>query len=292
MQLPRKQLLELVALYELEPGLRDVFVEGPFDVAIIKWFLDQKGLIGTVYDISTVEIPDDEIRNRGRKANNYERVAFLAEYAENCLQPNQKQVTCVVDRDFADFLQEVRDIGSLLYTDYSCMEMYSFNETTLDKFFTVYCNKTNWPAGAIIRSLASMLQELFLLRLANEVLGWEMRFLEKLPCMVVVGWAIEFDSEEFLRRYLNKNDRMSVMDEFSRVVNSYRGQLGGDPRCQIQGHDFVEVLCWFLRQKGVAGDVANARIVGRVLVVSLSAEQLEGTQLFGCLAQRVGTNET
>jgi len=77
-QLPRKQLTELIALYELEPDLRDVFVEGPFDVAIIKWFLDQKGTKGVmVYDISFIEIPDDEIRSRGRSANNHERVSFL-----------------------------------------------------------------------------------------------------------------------------------------------------------------------------------------------------------------------
>src|SRR5688500_15267818 len=125
MELPRRQLSELLTLYELEPTLRDVFVEGPFDVSIINWFLHEKGCqdVG-VYDISTIEIPDGEILNRGRKANNRERVIYLAEFMQNSLQPNKNQITCIVDRDFSDFLQDRRDIECLLYTDYSCMEMY------------------------------------------------------------------------------------------------------------------------------------------------------------------------
>jgi len=193
----------------------------------------------------------------------------------------------VVDRDFSEFLLTERQIASLLYTEYSCMEMYLFNKTTLAKFFTIFCNKADWPTEDIILSLASVLQELFLIRLANQVLGWKMRFLENLPCMIMVGWSIEFDRDEYLRRYLNKNGRMKEMEDFLGAINSHRLQLSTDARRQIHGHDFVEILCWYLRQKGMSSEFANAKILGRVLAVSVSSDQLEETNLFRCLAERI-----
>lgn len=37
----RRTIPELVARYILEPSLRDVYVEGSDDRALIKWFLEQ-----------------------------------------------------------------------------------------------------------------------------------------------------------------------------------------------------------------------------------------------------------
>ena len=288
--MPRKQLKELRALYELEPTLRDVFVEGSFDLTIIKWFLGVKNFqhVG-VYQIETVEIPDGHILEQGRKANNYERLVFLAQYATRVLGSEQNQVTCIVDRDFVDFLNSATAIKCLLYTDYSCMEMYLLNEATLQKFFTIYCNRSDWPTGEIISTLSGLLQELFLFRLANEALGWEMGFLDNLPCIEVNSWSITFDAEDFLRRYLNKNSRMSAVGEFSRTVDSFREKLTTDIRNQSHGHDFVEVICWFVREKGIAGILANPKIVGRVLAVSLDPDQLSNTCLFQSLVQRVSS---
>lgn len=54
----RRRLEELIARYELEPSLCDIYVEGLTDKFLIQWFLDKLGIDNyAIYEIDTVEIP-------------------------------------------------------------------------------------------------------------------------------------------------------------------------------------------------------------------------------------------
>ena len=59
----RRTIAELVARYELEPTLRDVYVEGRFDSAVLTWLFRERGCVdAVVYEI-------DPLRDSGRSFN-------------------------------------------------------------------------------------------------------------------------------------------------------------------------------------------------------------------------------
>jgi len=68
----RHKVEELVALYELEPTIRDVYVEGETDEAFFEWFLAQTapGRV-EVKGIDSVEVPRCRVSTRcsGPKQN-------------------------------------------------------------------------------------------------------------------------------------------------------------------------------------------------------------------------------
>jgi hypothetical protein len=62
----RRTLEELVTRYQLEPGLRDIYVEGKTDKILLEWFLEQRGVKSfAVYEIDTVEIPAQKLFELG-----------------------------------------------------------------------------------------------------------------------------------------------------------------------------------------------------------------------------------
>jgi hypothetical protein len=283
--IPRRKLEELFFVYERHPELRDVFVEGAFDSAIVKWFLQACCIRSVgVYEISTVELPDGDIIISGRKANNRERVVFLGKLLAGRFST---QATCVVDADFSYLTKQFEQCPVLFYTDYASMEMYFFQEDVIGKFVTICCRRGDWPVNRIMRSLSIVLQEFFLYRLANEELRWEMDWLDRVACLEIRGWDLEFDGEEFILRFLNKNAKADKRKEFIGKVDSLRPLLQADPRYQMHGHDFVAVLAWYIRNKGVPGEHTTPENVQTALALSMNYAALKGESLFGRLLERL-----
>jgi hypothetical protein len=53
----RRTIEELIARYELEPTLRDIYVEGYTDALFFRWFLQKSNATNAiVYEIDCVEI--------------------------------------------------------------------------------------------------------------------------------------------------------------------------------------------------------------------------------------------
>ena len=223
----------------------------------------------------------------GRKANNRERVIFLAEYLSENIGREALQFTCVADCDFGRFLDTCVNIPALLYTDYTCMEMYFFDKDTLDRFFQIYCNRSDWPTQIILDSMSLVLQEFFLFRLASEHLEWGMDFLDGIRCVDLRGWDILLDSKDYITRYLGKNSRIKEIEEFRNTVVFYKEKLKSDPRHQMHGHDFVDLLCWLFHQKGLPGELKNKKVVARVLAISTDVNILKEFNMFQALLSRV-----
>ena len=283
--IPRRKLDELFFIYEMHPELRDVFVEGAFDSAIVKWFLQVCCIRSVgVYEISTVELPDGDIIMSGRKANNRERVVLLAKLLAERF-PNQ--ATCLVDADFSYLTRQFEQCAVLLYTDYASMEMYFFQADVIGKFVTICCQRGDWPVDKIMQSLTIVLQELFLYRFANEELRWEMDWLDRVVCLEISGWDLEFDGDQFILRFLNKNAKAGNTQEFIAKIDSLRPLLQADPRYQMHGHDFLEVLAWYVRNRGVSGERTKPENIQSALALSINYQDLKAEQLFSRLLERL-----
>ena len=132
----RRRFEELVARYELEPSLRDIYVEGLTDKSLLEWFLEKCGIDNyAIYEIDTVEITAHELYNLGLNDNARSRVIALALKLNNYFKECLPSVICVADRDF-DYLLGVSefDCDLLLFTDYTSIEMYLFNPSIIQKF--------------------------------------------------------------------------------------------------------------------------------------------------------------
>jgi len=283
----QRTIEELITLYELEPQLRDIYVEGPTDVSFIGWFLDQVGKDNViVYDISTVDISVQVIQSHSLENNNRDRVIALAIELESRLVEPTIQVTCIVDRDFDLILNKEYECNLLLFTDYTSIEMYLYCEKCLDKFINLYLRGFPFSAGYLLARLSSVLQEVFLIRLANKLLGLELEWMTFERCCHVDRGEVVFDADVFVTRYLNKNSVLERQGEFRSVVDTWRSKLTNESRCQMHGHDFISLLAWYIAKHGVNSKLARPEIVERTLFSCIELKQIADERLFQSLAAR------
>jgi hypothetical protein len=283
---PRRTLSELEFIYSQDRDRRDVYVEGSFDAAVLHWFTHECALNGVaVYPISAIEISDGDIIAAGRKANNRERVVHLADFLADS---DARRAACVVDADFWSLRAAQAPAPPLYQTDYSCMEMYFFSAQSLGKFFTLCCRRSEWPVETIMESLASVLQEFFLYRCANDDLGWGMDWLDKNVCMKVTGWQIDFDKDEYLTRFLHKNSRAREKTRFVEHVTQLRTRLKADARYQMDGHDMMSLLAWYIRKKGIGRERCQDENVLMCLTMTLDHRIFQKEHMFQMLSARLG----
>lgn len=285
MVVERKRLNELRLKYRLEPTLRDIYVEGESDASIIRWLLREHGnRSAVVYYISTVEVPIEILDKYGQDDNNRGRVIALAlELASvNLLS----QATCIVDRDFDAILNNLIGLENLLFTDYSSMEMYFFNSWHLEKLFSLALGRQIDNAQVILDNVAAILQEVFLIRLANHLQKLGFGCISITCCCQIKEGKIKFDLTDYMTRYLHKNGGHSHRSTFDEKVNECRALLLQDPRQQMHGHDFLEVLAWYIR-KTCSMQHYNEASLKSALMASLESSKLISENLFVNILRRV-----
>ena len=294
----RRKLDELVARYELEPSLHDVYVEGLTDKCIIQWFLDKSNLDTkncAVYEIDTVDIPTDQLFALGLNDSNRSRVIFLAFELQRLSKTSLPHVVCIADRDFDDLIGSSSiESELLLFTDYTSIDIYLFDSNIIEKFLRLALRKDDLEAVNILTNIYPILEEMFLLRAANQSLSYGMEWL--LPsalksCFKKIrkGAPLEFDSKDFVDKYLHKNKRNSDKIAFLDKVNELRNKNISEIRNKIRGHDFIQLFCWYIEpylpkdKKGFS----DPEIVFSTLLCCLDVDYLMQETLFQELTRRV-----
>jgi hypothetical protein len=294
----RRKLDELVARYVLEPSLHDVYVEGLTDKSIIQWFLDESNLDTkncTVYEIDTVDIPNDQLCELGLNNGNRSRVIFLAFQLQRLFETTSlPHVVCIADRDFDDLIGSSSiESELLLFTDYTSIEMYLFDSNIIEKFLRLALGKDDLEAVNILTNISPILEEMFLLRAANQSLSYGMEWLAPASLRGCFkrrkGGQIEFDSKDFVEKYLNKNKRYSEKSAFLDKVKELRNKNISEIRNKIRGHDFIDLFCWYIDpylpkdKKGFS----DPEIVLGTLRCCLDVDYLMQEKLFQELTRRV-----
>ncbi|AVH72444.1 hypothetical protein [Nostoc sp. 'Lobaria pulmonaria (5183) cyanobiont'] len=289
----RRTLDELVTRYELEPDLRDIYVEGKTDKLLIEWFLDQKKNQGfAVYEIDTVEIPAQLLFEQGLKDNNRSRVITLALYINDKLSETSLHITCVADKDFDWLFCKEYQCDLLLFTDYSCLEMYLFNEAVLDKCLRLGLGLSQPKAREVLNQLSRVLEDLFLIRDTNEALNLNMRWLDKFGDCCKLNkkdYQVQFELKTFITKYLNSNSNRSQESRFITKLEELRAKKLIEIRYKIHGHDFTELLCWYIRPY-LGTEIRssyNSEILARSLLACIDADKLSQEGLFQRLLARI-----
>ncbi|WP_173046752.1 DUF4435 domain-containing protein [Nitrospira sp. KM1] len=251
MSYDRRTLEEIIARYELEPTLRDIYVEGEFDAFLIRWVLHEVGIRDSfVYEIATVEVPSSLLSDLGVDNNNRGRVVALAHRIAHHLGSQNRQVTLVIDKDFDSLLGKSHNTDLLLVTDYSSMEMYFFNQWHIQKFLTLVLQEGSLDVPILLSHITSILEYLFLLRFANYVRRLNLQWMSFERCCTYEtgGSEIHFDQEDFITRYLNKNSASANKNDILQTIEEYKSRLSSDARLNAHGHDYYALMEWISKQ--------------------------------------------
>ncbi len=279
----KKTTDELVSLYELEPELKDVYVESPQDKSLLDSFLRKchKNKIA-VYTADEFHVPDTELAARGLAINSSRsKLLWLSQALAEAPEINAS-VLCVADRDYEDFLPSSVEANPFLaLTDYNSLESYVLDDGALSKFISIALGRPPAEYATLRRRLVKALKEIFFIRLANESLEWGMTWVKPRRYISVRRDYIEFDRDSFITAYLLRNTRGGARGEFEDMITQLKANSPADDRHLIRGHDLMEVLHYAAKKLLQSSrKVGDAEFFAGALLASLEAEDLKQFGLF------------
>jgi hypothetical protein len=289
MNLPRRTIEELEAIYSLEESFRDVYVEGSTDQSFFRWFLDQSGLKATrVYVVEDIEISAEAVTALGLDIGNRGRVVALAHALERIAGGGTlPQATCVVDRDLDRFLSIEWTCTCLLFTDYTSLEMYVCNNAVTERFVRLYCGKAVIDPTEVISQVIRIAEQLFALRLARKKLGLSFAWGSIHKSLELESGEIRFDERKFVYRMLSQggshNDSVALLEK----ARECRAEMTFDSRHQMQGHDYMKVFAFYFRKRFQNTYLFNDQAVAGALFLCADESSLRGKRLFRQLQDHI-----
>jgi len=207
----RRTIPELIARYEEEPTLRDVYVEGQYDDTVVSEFLlaqdDCEDVV--VYQIDTVEVTAATLSENDLDEGQKGRIIAACLALATALG-DTPQVTGIVDRDY-DKVRNIRyECPLLLFTDHACMEMYCFTEAVLSRFFRLFVRRDEFTSARFIAAVRAVLIEAFLMRAANQEKGYGLKWLEvEDQCLLTLDKA-DLDTADYAKTGRSRTSRCFV----------------------------------------------------------------------------------
>lgn len=287
----RHKVEELIQRYSLEPTLRDLYVEGSSDAALLRRFLRRRGhRAAVVYEIDGVDIPPQTLREHGLSDGKRDRILFLSSELSKHLPHGTNAVTCVADVDYDVVLRDPSSLDFLFFIDYSGLELYTYEARFLDEVLAT-AGLGSLSGADILSQLEPILKRLYLIRAAGLALGLNLKWLNSSTetCSLVHG-GVRFDESDFIDRLLNKNTAFHEKRKLVEKVAEFeqKAQTCPDARKVIRAHDFAELLAWYLkrRQKGNK-EWHDKDLLERFLLAHLQMEDLASHPFFQALETRI-----
>lgn len=256
---------ELIARYELESKLCDIFVEGSFDREILSNVAQKNKIDAFIYEIDTVDVPPDLLMKYGLTNGNKQRVITLAKELAN--HDTGTSYRCIVDRDLDTWNGKIESVKALIYTKFTSIELYFFSEELLKDIVVVTGKSKISDFELYLLSLIKILQCLFGLRLADKELDWKLSWLPLYKFIKKEGSELKFDFDDYLAKLLLKNSRSKFGREYKDKIAGWNSKLIGDYRLSIRGHDFVELISLSIKEfKGIS-DFTTESAIERLLIL-------------------------
>lgn len=236
----RATINEIKIKYELEPTLsKTVYVEGSSDKSLIEWFLKKSDIQNiAIFEIQMVEIDAEKLLKQGFEDNNRDRIILLSFLVE-------QGIVGIIDSDF-DFIEAPTYVkpAHLLSTDYSAMELYGWNEETLEKVLLGYSSKQPKVYQDFLNMLGDILVELFLIRFAKKKIEASLPNIDFSRNLSLKSKIINFDRDAYLKKYVS--NKQAKITEFNNFIEEIKKILPADIRKIIHGHDFINLLKFYL----------------------------------------------
>jgi hypothetical protein len=295
--IPRPTIEELALRYALEPTMRDVFVEGPSDQAILQWYTHEScpgNAAVAIYQIDDIDVPKDLLQQHGLTSGNRSEVLALCLELEKRCGHHSVSATGVVDLDEYAIIDGDRECALVLKSDFSCIEMYLFSDKCLQKMLTLVFPNAKRSSQDVIDELAPILCECFLARAANQTLGLGARWIALDRFAFVKGGHMQFRLEDFRRHYLQGSGVSERRSEFDAETEKLRAKLKGDFRFAANGHDAICLLGVLLKgfcKKSKDGDKTCPHVLVHFLTCSLETADVCHFPMFQGLLTRIAESD-
>jgi hypothetical protein len=286
----RRNVDELCTLYDLEPTVRDIYVEGPNDVALISWvLLLMPRSNAKILEISGVDIPEEILKKYSLGSGNRDRVIALAlEFNEKLSEGAKNAPSLVYDVDHLRVTDSVYSSTLLAPTDFTCSEMYLFNDATFQKMMMLVCLGCAVSAEQAMAELSKVLTRLWVIKVANIRLGLGMSWVGFEKCCKIDSGRIIFDEQEYVDRYLQANGQTCRKQDFVAEIAELTSRLEDDPRFCIDGHHFIALArAFFLSVASSRDALRSENGFLRSFYGCLDADEFKRTALFQFLQSRV-----
>lgn len=286
---PRRTLAEIEQRYILEPTLRDLYVEGEHDKRIYEWYLKERDYNDVaVFNIGTIDISPELLNTHGLGTGNRDRVIALAIELDQRFEALMRNVRCIADADFNFVKQAYKTANHLLYTDYTSLDLYTYEPRTIGKL-TVMLGITEADVQWIFHNMTPVLKDLFIARASAVAMDLGVRFPNFVRYCALSNETVAFNREACLQNWLNSNGLAHRLREFEEMCANLGAMDLSDDRMCIHGRDYFELLSWVLEQRfrsrrnRFGGDE-----IQKLLSMAIEADRLSQEHLFLQIERALG----
>jgi hypothetical protein len=284
----RRTIPELAAKYRLNPGVREVYVEGEFDRRVIRWYLNSKRLRDVaVIRVEMVDVPSAVLFRHRLSDGEKSRVIGLGMELSGIFGNALAQATCVIDADNDRILNKPVWCNCVISTDYTSMEMYFVQASLLAKYFQAILGYEDIDVVDLLRQYSEILTELHLIRAANEALGLALRWISFASAYRNDRALREFDRDKFVRSLLQNSGAMAGRDQLLQKIEELRHKLDEDMRNRCNGHDFLDLLWLDFGSRAKRCGLQNVEALSSALRGCIEQPQLDQERMFVHLVGRV-----
>ena len=166
--------------------------------------------------------------------------------------------------------------------------MYLFNDTTFDKFFALVTLTANVDVRLVLNELSSVLVRVNQIKATNHAMGLKAKWISFVGLCDFDGFAIRFDEEEFINRYLMNSGLLEKKPEFEQQLALLDRGLTQDSRHHINGHHFHALARTYFREFSKDKScLKEERVFERSLVGCVESSYLDEQPMFKTIISRV-----
>ena len=282
----RYLLDEALTLYEFEPTLRDVYVEGKADVGFFIWYLGECGIEADVYAIDDrLYVTAAEVGPIAVDINARGRAITFAVHSERRLGKSQRSVTVVVDADASQAVGPVPiESSCLLCTDDGALECYTLQTRPFGKFLKV-CLHEDVDPGLVLKAILPALGDIFAVRMLLH--GFGVRIIEDIAGVCVLSEDESCaDIRELILRSMSSVRREEwpcPIDDLEGFAKDYRAMVSKSSHVG-RGHDIAPLVAAYF---GTSGRLARRDVLEAALLGCLERKDVDDAPLFVALRERL-----
>jgi hypothetical protein len=283
----RRKISELATLYELEPTVRDIYVEGPTDRAFVAAVARRLGLKVQIREVDLVEISAAQLLELDLGVGCRQRVIALAILLERAAKTDlSSQVACIADAD-DEAGHSPKFTGSLLlYTDASSMTTYAFDSKYIQWYLDVVVLGFPLTGEQVVSALMPVLRVAALLRRCASTLRLSVAMVDLTRDCEIAGDVVEFDRNRFLLRFMNKAGAHNRREELETEITSHT-LLTADPRLWVHAEDFTSILNWLIVRLRGSTNTVEKHLLARTLLLGIPNDDIVNWPLFRTLLARI-----
>jgi hypothetical protein len=277
----RKSIESLITLYRLEVDVKDLYVEGKSDKYFLEWHLKNMGVTQPdIYTIEDIHIPSDDLSKNGYENNNRDRILLLV----SCLNDNKciGKYKGIIDRDILSFINKLPLAENILTTDYSCLEMYAYNDDVMTKINdTGLSHRIRDNIYPVINEIIKIGSSIRIFEKKEKLQISKLAFDRYVECKHKL---LDFKREKYLNAIYNSNHFIFPYNEFySRIVTISDELSDYDVREYSNGHDFISIIKCVLKKMGIIDNNITDDIIRTMLMVAIDTRYLMTCELFKAL---------